>query len=156
MPCSSVGFLVLRLAKWTLRARALLRERELLLADQRRDRDERPPLDRLVHTHLSAAAALATAAGRARRLAVPVGDLRLAVSGPAAVGRVTHHPPHGRAIPDPLARARRDPLLCQPAREPGNRLACLAVAAEELAHDLGFALVDLPVALAELGLLDEP
>jgi hypothetical protein len=46
-------------------SKALLREGELLLADERRDRDEHPPIDRLVHAHLAAAVALAAGAGGA-------------------------------------------------------------------------------------------
>src|SRR5215218_7865605 len=41
----------------------LLGERELLVCDQRRDRDERPPVDRLVQAYLAAAAPLAASAG---------------------------------------------------------------------------------------------
>jgi hypothetical protein len=136
--------------------KALLRERERLVADQRRDRDEQPLLDRLVDAHLSAAVAFAALTGRARRLAVAVLDLGLAVGGLAAVGGVAQHPPHRRAVPHLLALAGRDSLLGQPARELRDRAVPLGVAAEDLAHDLRLAIHDFPIAIGDLGLADEP
>jgi hypothetical protein len=78
--------------------KALLRERERLVGDQRRDRDEQPLLDRLVDADLAAAVALAACADGVRRAAVAVLDLRLAVGRLAAVAGL-------RSIPQTVERS---------------------------------------------------
>jgi hypothetical protein len=78
------------------------------------------------------------------RLPVPVGDLRLAVGGLAAAGGVAQHSPHGRAVPHPLAGARRDPLLGQPPGELRDRDLLLGVATGDLSYHLRLGRVDLP------------
>ena len=133
-----------------------LRERERLLGDERRDRDQRPLLGRLVGAGEPAAVPLATLAGGARRAAVPLGGLGLPERGQPAVGGVAQHRPDRRSVPTHLAGAGRDPTVGQPARELADRDAIAHVAVEHLAHDLRLRLVDLPVALHVLGLLDVP
>jgi hypothetical protein len=66
-----------------------LRQLELLVCDERRDRDRRPLLGRLVVARRPAAVALAARAGGARRFAVPVGGLGAPESGPAPVSGVS-------------------------------------------------------------------
>src|SRR5215216_17573 len=134
---------------------AVLRERKLFFADERRHRHERPVLGRQIAPDLSAAAVTLTPpagdAGRPRRLA---GHLRLAVGGLPPVGGVAQHPPHRRAVPHRPAGARRHALLGQPAGDLRDRQAVLGVAAEDLAHDLRLGLVDLIESVHVLGLLD--
>jgi len=87
-----------------------LRKRERLVGDERRDRDERPLLGRLVLACEPAAVALAALAGGARRAAVTLGGLRLAERGLAAVGGVAQHRPprsSGPRSPCPSGWARR-------------------------------------------------
>src|SRR5918999_4951064 len=131
-----------------------LREFEGLIGDERRDGDQRPRLGRLVLPRLATAVALAAPAGGARRLAVPLRHLRAAERGLPAVGGVAQHPPHRRAVPHRLARARGDVLLGQPPGDLRDRQVLLGVGVEDPAHHLGLRLVDLPVALVVLGLLD--
>src|SRR5712691_779273 len=129
-----------------------LGELELLAAHQRRHRHERPLLRRPVAPGCAAAVALAALPACPGRLAVAAARLRLAERGFAAVGRVAQDPPDARAVPDCLAGAGRDPLAAQAGGDLGDRLARLAVAAEDLAHDRRLALVDLVEGLVQLAL----
>ena len=125
-----------------------LRELEGLLADERRHRHERPVLGRLVASCLSPAVALAAGARRARRLGTLAAGLCLAERGLPAVGGVAQHPPHRRAVPDGLAGPGRDTARRQRPRDLGDRLVPLAVAAEDLPHDLRLGRIDLEVAVS--------
>jgi hypothetical protein len=85
---------------------------------------------------------------------VPLGGLGLPERGLAAVGGVAQHRPHGRAIPHRLARPGAHAALRQPPCDLADRHAVVDVAREHLANDLRLELVDLPVRIAMLGLLD--
>ena len=69
-----------------------LRELERLLADDRRDGDQRPLLRGLILSRGPAAVALAADTGGARRLAVPLECLGLPERGLPVVGGVAQHP----------------------------------------------------------------
>ena len=133
-----------------------LRELERLLADDRRDRDQRPVLRRLVLSRRAAAVPLAARAGGARRLAVPLQRLGLPERRLPVVGGVAQHPPHARAIPHRLPGPSRHAALRQPPSELADRHTVVDIAIEHLAHDLRLDLVDLPETVAVLGLLHIP
>src|SRR5215208_504798 len=131
-----------------------LRELEGLLGDDRRHRDQRPLLGRLVVACEPAAMALTARSGGARRLAVPLAHLGLPERGLPAVGGVAQHRPHGRAVPHRLALPGAHATVGQPPSELADRGALLHVAGEHVAHDLRLELVDFPVRITMLCFLD--
>ena len=135
---------------------ARLREGERLLGHERRDRDQRPLLGRLVVAGQPTAVALAALAGGARRAAVPLGGLRLPERGVPAIGRVAQHRPDRRAVPARLAGLGLNAPLGQPARELTDRDAISHVAVEHVAYDLRLGLVDLPEPFHMIGALHVP
>ncbi len=133
----------------------LLRERELLLADERGDRDPFPVLrrDLLAGDVGGALPSQPRLTGGADGLA---GRARLAVGGLPGVGRVAEHPPDRGVVPARGAGSGRHALRGEPPSDLRDRLVLLEVAAEDLAHDRRLGLVDLEECVGVLGALDVP
>ena len=133
----------------------LLRERELLLADERGDRDPVPLLrrDLLAGDVGGALPSQPRLTGGADDLA---GRARLAVGGLPGVGRVAEHPPDRGVVPARSAGPGRHALRGEPPSDLRDRLVLLEVAAEDLAHHRRLGLVDLEERVGVLGALDVP
>ena len=78
-------------------------------------------------------------------------DAGLEERGPAHIGGVLEHQPDDRAVPAVLAGAGRDPLGGEPAGQLADGDLLLGVAAEHLAHDVGFVLDDLVAGFGDVG-----
>ena len=127
---------------------AFLGELELLVADERRHRDERPLLRRTVLARRVLAVALAPHTGGPRRAFGGAGKAASPERCLTAIGGVAQHRPHRRAVPHRPATTGGYALLCKPARDRADRFALLGVAAEDLAYDLGLDGVDLQEGVA--------